>query len=81
VIGEMIPERGIEDAARTLLTHTRAIEVMKIEIGLHAPEALKLVTFVYCILLSVDVPLTVSNSLLSPLSLLVKQKRKRKRNA
>src|SRR5277367_3952823 len=73
VIGEMIPERGIEDAARTLLTHTRAIEVMKIEIG---PEALKLATFVYSIVLPMDVPLIVPNSLRSPLSLLLKQVRK-----
>ena len=33
VTGEMIPEIGIEDAAMTLLTHTRDIEVMTIEIG------------------------------------------------
>jgi hypothetical protein len=59
VIGEMIPERGIEDAARTLLTHTRAIEVMKIEIGSHEPEALKLVTFVYSIVLLMDLPLII----------------------
>lgn len=33
VIGEMIPVIGIGDAARILLTHTRDIEVMTIEIG------------------------------------------------
>ena len=59
VIGEMIPERGIEDAARTLLTHIRAIEAMKIEIGSHEPEALKLVTFVYSIVLLMDLPLII----------------------
>jgi hypothetical protein len=81
VIGEMIPERGIEDAARTLLTHTRALEVMKIEIRSHEPAVLKPLTFVQSILLSVGVLLIVSNSLRSPLSLLVKQMRKRRRNA
>jgi len=81
VIGEMIPERGIEDAARTLLTHTRAIEVMKIEIGSHEPEALKLVTFVWSILLPIYVPLIISTSLQNPLSLLGRPMRKRRQNA
>ena len=81
VIGEMIPERGIEDAARTLLTRTRAIEVMKIEIGSHEPEALKLVTFVYPIVLPMDMPLIVPTSLRNPLFLLAKPMRKRRRNA
>ena len=46
VIGEMIPERGIGGAARILLTHIRAIEVMKIEIGSHEAEVLRPMTLV-----------------------------------
>jgi hypothetical protein len=33
VTGEMTPEIGIEDAARTLLTRTRTIEAMTTETG------------------------------------------------
>jgi hypothetical protein len=80
VIGEMIPERGIEGAARTLLTHTRAIEVMKIEIGSHELEAQELVTFVLSNLLSMCVLLIISTSLQNPMSLLGKPTRKRRQN-
>jgi hypothetical protein len=80
VTGEMIPERGIEDAARILLTHTRDTEVMTIETGSHEPEALKLVTFVHPVSLLMDVLLIILTSLPNLLYLLGKPMRKRRRN-
>jgi hypothetical protein len=76
----MIPERGIEDAARILLTHTHDTEVMTIEIGSQELEALKLVTFVSPIVMLTDIPLISLASLPNPLYLLDKPMRKKRRS-
>jgi hypothetical protein len=59
VTGEMTPEIGIGDAARILLTHTRDIEVMTIEIRREEVEVPKPAMSVTPIIFPIIVELTL----------------------
>jgi len=80
VTGEMIPVIGIEDAARTLLTHTRDTEVEMIEIEAREVEAQSPLTFVSPSSIIVPGKLTLFTSPQNPPCPLGRRMRRRKRN-
>ena len=80
VIGEMIPEIGIGDAARILLTHTRDIEVMTIEIGREEAEVPKPAMSVTLIIFPINVALILWKRAPNPRQLRCRLMKKRKRS-